>query len=90
MGALQHIMSANSGVGLPLRPESLVTPASLLQSVLDHVQLLCSHVGNNSRVKLLFCLIFLANLHIQAIFFVCYPYLLFPFVKALFSLSPQA
>lgn len=43
-------------------------PASLLQSALDHVQLLCSHVGNNSRVKLLFCLIFLANLHIQAIF----------------------
>lgn len=43
-------------------------PASLLQSSLDHVQLLCSHVGNNSRVKLLFCLIFLANLHIQAIF----------------------
>lgn len=43
-------------------------PASLLQSALEHVQLLCSHVGNNSRVKLLFCLIFLANLHIQAIF----------------------
>lgn len=43
-------------------------PASLLPSSLDHVQLLCSHVGNNSRVKLLFCLIFLANLHIQAIF----------------------
>lgn len=43
-------------------------PASLLQSSLDHVQLLCSHVGNNGRVKLLFCLIFLANLHIQAIF----------------------
>lgn len=43
-------------------------PASLLQSSLDHVQLLCSHVGNNSRVKLLFCLSFLANLHIQVIF----------------------
>lgn len=47
---------------------SVVMPASLLQSSLDHVQLLCSHVGNNSRVKLLFCLIFLANLHIQVIF----------------------
>lgn len=47
---------------------SVVMPASLLQSPLDHVQLLCSHVRNNSRVKLLFCLIFLANLHIQAIF----------------------
>lgn len=45
-----------------------MTPASLLQSSLDHVQLVCSHVGNNSRVKLLFGLIFLANLHIQAIF----------------------
>lgn len=47
---------------------SVVMPASRLQSSLDHVQLLCSHVGNNSRVKLLFCLIFLANLHIQVIF----------------------
>lgn len=47
---------------------SVLMPASLLQSPLDHVQLLCSHVVNNSRVKLLFCLIFLANLHIQAIF----------------------
>lgn len=48
--------------------EAALMAASLLQSSLDHVQLLCSHVGNNSRVKLLFCLIFLANLHIQAIF----------------------
>lgn len=34
-------------------------------------QLLSSFVGNSSRAKLLFCLIFLANLHIQAIF--CLP-----------------
>lgn len=71
-------------------PASASRPASLLQSSLDHVQLLCSHVGNNSRVKLLFCLIFLANLHIQAIFCLL-PLFAIPFCQGtvLFSASGQ-
>lgn len=72
--------------------QSVVMPASLRQSSLDHVQLLCSHVGNNSRVKLLFCLIFLANLHIQAIFCLL-PLFAIPFcqgtVCSLFCLRPK-
>lgn len=66
-----------------------MTPASLLQSSLDHVQLLCSHVGNNSRIKLLFCLIFLANLHIQAIFCLL-PWFAIPFCRGTAPFSPQA
>lgn len=45
----------------------LVMPASHPQ-VSHPDQLLSSFVGSSSRVKLLFCLIFLANLNIQAIF----------------------
>lgn len=60
----------------------------LVDTCLSSPKLLCPHVGNNSRIKLLFCLIFLANLHIQAIFCLL-PWFAIPFCQgtALFLAS---